>query len=345
MIHGLIDLGHRELLNHALHAVRLRERNSFFGIEGVSARPARHRQAVQHHGHGVHGHRSNRSENQQRPARRQAILQAANGIRVRGRDDNDRGSTHLLQCFARVVGFGVDVVRRAELEGEVLLIRPAAESHGAVTHLPSVLDCEMTETAETLHRDSVAGLDMRDVTDAIEDRHARTEERRDLSSISAVGDTDCGLSAQRGVLAVASLAEDAVDGLVLAHLELAAIAGAAGVVVAAVPGAADAVADLPLLLRWGDLDDGADVLVAEHLDLAVRVVSGIGLAVEYGGLRGDDLRWAHVAGQDVVIGVADTAGVHLQEELAVLDVGHGDFLDLERFALAHEAGGLHRLGD
>lgn len=76
---------------------------------------------------------------------------------------------------------------------------------------------------------------------------------------------------------------------------------------AAVPGAADAVARFPFRFGRGDGDDGADEFVAEGLD-AAGWVSGCCLKVcLVEGAR--YLRWAHLAAPDVMVAVADAARV------------------------------------
>lgn len=126
----------------------------------------------------------------------------------------------------------------------------------------------MAETTKTLDRDDFARGNVQ-LAHAVEDGHASAEERRDFSWVDVLGNSHSSFSPERGVFAVPAVAHDAVDGLVVAHLEVSPVAGLAGEVVAAVPGPADAVADFPFLFGFGGVDDGADEFVAETLDCAV----------------------------------------------------------------------------
>jgi len=55
------------------------------------------------------------------------------------------------------------------------------------------------------------------------------------------------------------------------------------------------------------------------------------------------LRRPHLARQDVMVAVANPARVYFDQDLAVLDVQHRDFLDLQRLVDTGHDGGLERL--
>jgi len=57
-----------------------------------------------------------------------------------------------------------------------------------------------------------------------------------------------------------------------------------------------------------------------------------------------NVRWTHLALQDVGVAVADTAGVDFEQDLAGFDFGHGKLLDLERLVGAGNDGRLVGLG-
>ena len=98
--------------------------------------------------------------------------------------------------------------------------------------------------------------------------HTCTEQRSNLRRIHVLGNPHSSFGPQSGIFTVATVAEDTVDGLVVAHLEVASVAGLAGEIVAAVPGPANTVADFPFLFGGGDFDDCTDEFVAEAGDLA-----------------------------------------------------------------------------
>jgi hypothetical protein len=86
--------------------------------------------------------------------------------------------------------------------------------------------------------------------------------RTSLGRVETLRDGGHGLAAEGGVLAVPAVAEDAVDGLVLADNEVALAAVHTLEAVAAVPAATDAGAVLPLRDAGAGRDDLADDLVA-----------------------------------------------------------------------------------
>jgi len=81
------------------------------------------------------------------------------------------------------------------------------------------------------------------------------------------GNAHGGLGAQSRVFGVPAFAADAIHQLIGAHLVQTTGASTTGAVVAAVPGTAYAVTDVPFFLSRRDRDDGADKFVAEAGDL------------------------------------------------------------------------------
>lgn len=124
----------------------------------------------------------------------------------------------------------------------------------------------MAQSTQSLHRHNLPRSNPH-LPNAIEHRDARAQQRGDLDGIHVCGNAHGGLGAQSCVLGVSALAADAIHQLIGAHLVQTAGAGTTGAVVAAVPGTADAVADVPFLLSRRDRDDRADEFVAEAGDL------------------------------------------------------------------------------
>lgn len=100
-----------------------------------------------------------------------------------------------------------------------------------------------------------------------------TEQWSDLSRVRVLRNAYSGFGTQRGILAIAALTRDAVDYLIGAHLEKAAAASLARVVVTAVPWTTNTVSDLPLRLRRRDRDHSTHEFVAEAEDLSISCVS------------------------------------------------------------------------
>lgn len=61
---------------------------------------------------------------------------------------SDLGAAELLERLGGVLGLRVDVVVRAELEREVLLVGAARDNDGLEAHLAAELDGEVAEAAE-----------------------------------------------------------------------------------------------------------------------------------------------------------------------------------------------------
>lgn len=92
----------------------------------------------------------------------------------------------------------------------------------------------------------------------------------------------------------------------------------------AVPRATDQIADLPFARdarSRAKCDDSADEFMTQA----------------------GDVRRAHATREDVVIAVADSAGVDFQQDFAYAGLEHGYFFDLERLALAGDDGRLEGL--
>jgi len=132
----------------------------------------------------------------------------------------------------------------------------------------------LSQPAQTLNSNDVSSHDTLS-PHPVEDRNASAKQRRDLSGIRVIGDTNSSFRTYRGILAVPAISHYSADTLVLAHLELTPCTLLARETVAAMPSATDTIADLPLGFRGRDSDDRAYELVAESFDAAGRVVSGV----------------------------------------------------------------------
>jgi hypothetical protein len=89
----------------------------------------------------------------------------------------------------------------------------------------------VAQAAEALDGNEVALLDVH-LADAVEDGDAGAQERGDLDGVDVGRNADNGLGPEEDVLRVAAILRDAIDGDVVATLELAALARTAGLVMA-----------------------------------------------------------------------------------------------------------------
>lgn len=84
------------------------------------------------------------------------------------------------------------------------------------------------------------------------------------------------LGANGSILAIASLAEDTIDSLVITHLETTAVARATSPIMASVPCTSHTITNLPFFLIGTDFDDIADVFVAETFDRSAWYLLAMG---------------------------------------------------------------------
>ncbi len=124
----------------------------------------------------------------------------------------------------------------------------------------------------------------------------------------------------KGIL-TSTVASDAVDLTIVAHLEETRVALTASAIVTTVPSTADAVAVLPLCYVRADLDHFADDLVTRNTR-----------------------KLAKAAGLDHCVRVADTTRFDLDEDLTITRCVQLDVLDGERLACLFEHGRLVGLG-
>src|SRR6202034_4834989 len=91
-----------------------------------------------------------------------------------GRQD-DVGTSQLLQSCSRILGLGVDVNVRSQLEREMFFFWTEPDRNGAEAHLFGVLHAEMAQTADTLDSNGIASTSV--VAERIECGDAGTDQR------------------------------------------------------------------------------------------------------------------------------------------------------------------------
>src|SRR6266496_3691443 len=107
----------------------------------------------------------------------QPVDQLGHRFRVWGRGQDDLCPAQLLQFLCCVRRFAVDVDARSELLCERRVLRPARDGRHLVTKLVCELHAEVPQTAETLHRNKVAGQGAA-VPQRVESRDPGAEKRR-----------------------------------------------------------------------------------------------------------------------------------------------------------------------
>ena len=169
------------------------------------------------------------------------------GHRGAARDggEDDLGAAQLGERLPGIACGAIDVGVRAELLRELGLVGPARDGDCVEAHPRRVLHAEMSEPANAVHRDEIAGARAA-VPQRVEGRHPRAHERASIHEGETIGDVRERLLRHDNVLGVAAIPRDPghlrID---QARDEVAATARIAVAAAPAVPTDADAVTRLP----------------------------------------------------------------------------------------------------
>ena len=145
----------------------------------------------------------------------------------------------------RVRRFAVDVHARSEFLRERRIFGPAPDRRDLVSKLVRELNSEVTQTADTLHRDQVAG-ERAAVPQRVERGDSGAEQRRRFDGAQTLRYRHQRLHRSHHVLLVSAVIADARNFQIPAIAKISAPACETRAVLAAVPADADA---LPLLPR------------------------------------------------------------------------------------------------
>ena len=212
-------------------------------------------------------------------------------------------AAQFLQRFGRVRRVRVDVMMRAQLGHKIFLIFAAADRDRLESHLIGVLDAEMSESAEPLNSDDIAGHRSA-VAEGVERRDARAEQGGRFLEAERAGDGSQALGRRDHVLLIASVVNDARDLRALTDSEFSSPAGLADRAVASDPADADALADLPVRNSFAQRIDDAGDFVA-------------------GDARIDDPGEQALLGNHVA--VTEAAGFHFHADSSGTWIGDGTF--------------------
>jgi hypothetical protein len=179
----------------------------------------------------------------------------------RGRE-HDVGAAELLQTLAGRHLFGVHVLVRPELAGQLLLVGPARERDRSESHFGCELQAQVAQTANALNRHRVSGARAA-IAECIVRRNARAEQRSRVHRLQRFGQPGQRLGRHHGVFRVATVMADAGDFRLDAIDEQALATIVAHEAVPAVPAHTDA------LTRRVIADPGTDRIHAPR-DLVAR---------------------------------------------------------------------------
>src|SRR5467141_4172097 len=97
------------------------------------------------------------TENHQRAIDGQTSLYCVHGTSVRHRGDDDPGAAQLQEFRGRILRLAVDVLRRAQLFGQRLLVFPSRDGNRLKSHLRRELHAEMAKSAKAENGNEITG--------------------------------------------------------------------------------------------------------------------------------------------------------------------------------------------
>ena len=208
---------------------------------------------------------------------------------------------------------------RAQLFRQWLLVGAASDRDGAKTHLSRELDAEMSEAADALHRDQIAGA-CPGISQRIVDRNPGTQQGSGFVRGQIVWNQGDSFGGNKHVFLVASIKMEGCNLLVLTIDEIAAAAGFTREAMPAMPAHTNALGGLPLCYIGAYRVDAACNLGAGH----TRILDSGPVAFFY-----------------QRIAVTNAAGFDLDADLAPRRLRNGAFDDFKISTGLADLNGFH----
>src|SRR5208282_2151664 len=245
--HARVSFGRffeRVCLDHGTHAAQFGETQCVLGVGCRSSSPALNRSTSSNelYRRDLNGIES-RTYSNKFAVRSQTVDQLGHRFRAWGCRQNYPCAAHLLQGLHCVRRFAVDVYARPELPCQRRVFRPPPDRRHLITKLVRELNSQMTQTADTLHRNKVAG-ESTAVPQRVVGGNSGAEQRCRVGVTESFRYRRQCLNRSHHVLLVSAVIADARNFQIPAIAKVSAPALATRVVLAAVPADTDA---LPLL--------------------------------------------------------------------------------------------------
>ena len=212
----------------------------------------------------------------------EAALGRAHRRAVGDGGENDFSTAEFGEFGGGILRLAVNVMHRAKLAGERLLILAARDGDGLEAHFGGVLRAEMAETAEAEDGDEIAGARAA-VAQGVEGGDAGAHERRGIGGREVIGHERDADGGGDHVIRVAAIEVDAGDLVVHgAGEEIAAAAIIAMATMLSMPADADALAGFPFRNACANGVNDADDFMARDagiLDAGKQAGLGDGIAV------------------------------------------------------------------
>ena len=169
----------------------------------------------------------------------------------------------LLQFRPRIRSVRINVIVRAEFFRQRFFVLPPANRHRHKSHLPRILESEMSQSADAMHRDHVATARAR-IAERIVDGDARAHERPGFLGRQFVGNRRHRFRWCDHVFGISTVEIDAGDLTINAHGEISALALRANETMSAVPAHTDALTFLPFDYVLADRIDASSDFMTRH---------------------------------------------------------------------------------
>src|SRR5205814_3147120 len=152
---------------------------------------------------------------------------------------------------------------RAQFQRQLFLILAPPDCHGPESHLPRVLNSQMTKPTDAMDRHEIAAP-RAGIPKGIVDRYARAHERTDFLRRQIIGDQRHRFRPDDQIIVIAAVEIDAGDFAIDAHGEIPAPALVANKAVTAVPAYSDSLAFRPLRDIASDRIDSTGNFMTRH---------------------------------------------------------------------------------
>ena len=186
-------------LDHGAHSGERAELHGVFGILGGTGGPSLNRFAAhdQLNGRDRDGLRAGTYDDELAVVRK-SVYDCGHGLGIGSSGEDYAGAAEFLKFLGGISGRRIHEMSGAEFSGERFFVFTSPDGEGAKAHLAGILNAEMAETSDALNGDEIAGAGAR-ISQGIEDRDSRAEQRRSLRGGEFVRDGGDGFRGNNDV--------------------------------------------------------------------------------------------------------------------------------------------------
>src|SRR5207249_1058405 len=265
--HALVSLSDPIQWEHFIHGMHAGKHTEFQRLLGIHCRagiPASHRSSS----HDQWQHAQTKwfcrcGRNQEFAVHRQSIHERGNRLCVRRRRQNHARAAQLLQFRRCLISARINVMMRSQLPCQRFLVPPSPKSHRHESHLPRVLNSQVSQSANAVHGHDVASPRAR-MAQRVEYGDARAHERPGFLRRQFIRNRRQRRRRRDHMLGIPAVEIDARDLAIGAHCEIAAPALFALEAMSTVPPDTDAPTLFPASDAAADRIDPPGDFMARH---------------------------------------------------------------------------------